>query len=122
MNKEVFIEIYKSYSVEALSEMLHDSIIGYEKKVESLHEALRKKDDKIKNQAEEITKQQGLKSKLNMANATVHNLIEESKYYRQLGIDTYDKQNEQHESQMKVAESEIKRLNIIINYLETKGL
>jgi hypothetical protein len=122
IKKEDFIEIYKIYDVEVLSGMFYDNIIMYEKKVANLHEALRKEDIKIKNQAEEITKQQELRNKLNMANEKAYDLMKENARLRDYGIESIYKMDDIQESQMKVAECEIKRLNIIIHYLETKGL
>ncbi len=55
-----------------------------------------------------------LNQKLNMANKTVHDLMQE--------IDrAINKQHEQHESQMQVAENEIRRLNTIIDFLYMRG-
>jgi len=121
MKKEDCIEIYKTYSVEALSEMLHNNIIMYEKKVASLHEALRKKDEKIKNQAEHLTEQQELRNKLNMANKTVHDLMKENARLRDYGIESINKMDGMYESQMQVAEGEINRLNIIIDFFYMRG-
>jgi len=93
----------------------------YETKIKSLNEAMRKKDEKIKNQAKHITEQQGLKNKLNIANKTVHDLMEEIERLRVYGIESVCNTYEMYESQMKVAESEIDRLNVIINFLYMRG-
>lgn len=58
-----------------------------------------------------------LSKKLNMANKTVHDLMQEIELLRERSIYEINKQHDQHESQMKVAEGEIKRLNVIINFL-----
>jgi hypothetical protein len=123
MNKEKFIEIYKTYSVEALSEMLHDHIMVYEKKADNLHKALRKKDEKIKNQANEISVLLSIKEDLENNEKTLYSLmVSGERRGAAKAIESINKMDDIHEKQMKVAESEIKRLNIIIHYLETKGL
>jgi uncharacterized protein (DUF3084 family) len=100
MTKEDFIEIYKTYSVEALSEMLHDNIMMYEKKVDNLQKALIKKDEKIKNQAKHL---QELQNKLNIANRTVSELMYEVERLIDHGIKSINKMDEMYESQMQVA-------------------
>ena len=90
MKKEDFIEIYKTYSVEALSEMLHDNIMMYEKKVDNLHKALSE-------------------------------LMGEVERLRDYGIETINKMDGMYESQMQVAEGEINRLNIIIDFFYMRG-
>ena len=58
-----------------------------------------------------------LSEKLNNANKMVHDLMQEI----DRAIYSIDKQHEQHESQMQVAENEIKRLNTIIDFLYLRG-
>lgn len=58
-----------------------------------------------------------LAEKLNMANKTVHDLMQEI----DRAIYSINKQHEQHESQMQVAENEIRRLNTIIDFLYMRG-
>jgi len=48
--------------------------------------------------------------------------MKENARLRDYGIESINKMDDIHESQMQVAEGEIKRLNVIIHYLETKGL
>jgi polyhydroxyalkanoate synthesis regulator phasin len=85
-----------------------------------------------------MSKKKELQYKLNMANRTVHDLMQEVQFYKELAQDTSDEmmdsirsinskavkniesQHEAHNRQMQVAESEIKRLNTIIHYLEEK--
>jgi len=62
-----------------------------------------------------------LSQKLNMANKTVHDLMQEVDLIREKAISATNKQHKQHESQMQVAENEIKRLNVIIDFLYTRG-
>ena len=66
-----------------------------------------------------------LERKLGFANATVFKQMEEiarlnNKIEEVPSI--FDSLNKMHEGQIKVAEAEIKRLNIIIHYLEEKTL
>ena len=69
-----------------------------------------------------------LKHKLNMANKAVHDLMEEVEFWKkqvqlntELAMETIGKQHEQHEKQMDIAENEIKRLNILIDFLYMRG-
>jgi predicted phage tail protein len=66
--------------------------------------------------------------KLGIANRTVHDLMQEVGFYKELAQETADEaveaiesQHEAHERQMQVAENEIKRLNVIIDFLYTRG-
>ena len=77
-----------------------------------------------------------LNDKLNYANATVHGLMEESAMFRienielrevnktliSYGVSKIEDLSEVYEGHMEIAEGEIKRLNVILNYLEMKDL
>ncbi len=76
------------------------------------------------------------KDKLNYANATEHGLMKESAAFKkknkdlkeqikkltEYGIRKVEDLTETYENQMVIAEREIERLSVILNYLETKDL
>ena len=84
-------------------------------RIDNLDISLTKKDTKIKNQAEKLTE---LNRVYGIANGTVAKQIELI-VAQEIDMDTMEKHYDSH---MAIVEKEIKRLQVIINYYETKDL
>lgn len=108
-----------------------EQIEKLEKKIQNLHISLSKKYEKIKFQKLSINdllkNNEELKEQLGGANRIIFKQIEEIKSLNDIIViknksfkSEINKFNNIHEKQFKVAENEIKRLNHIIHYLESK--
>ena len=105
--------------------MKKENVVMYENKIFNLHESIKKKDDKIKAQASVITslekKYIEAKYKAEESETIKDKYVNSIMSLRDNLESKLDKMSDVHERQMKIAESEIKRLNTIIDFLYMRG-